>query len=99
MTRRAIPWSSGSLPESGRDGLRNAVRPGGGRHEQLAGDALGVDIGTSHFALPGGVQEIALGAVMILILMFRPSGIMGNRDLSLPGKAGPDQEGQDGPKT
>jgi branched-chain amino acid transport system permease protein len=30
------------------------------------------------------VQEIGLGVVMILILMFRPAGIMGNRELTLP---------------
>ncbi|WP_112313326.1 branched-chain amino acid ABC transporter permease [Pseudogemmobacter bohemicus] len=44
----------------------------------------GVQIGTSTFALPGGVQEIGLGVVMILILMFRPTGIMGNRELKFP---------------
>jgi len=59
----------------------------------------GVEIGTTTFALPGGVQEIALGAVMILILMFRPAGIMGNRDLSLPQKAASEPEGLKGPKT
>ncbi len=59
----------------------------------------GVEIGATSFALPGGVQEIALGLVMILILMFRPAGIMGNRDLSLPQKAALEKTGQDGPKT
>jgi branched-chain amino acid transport system permease protein len=42
----------------------------------------GVQVGTSTIALPGGVQEIVLGAVMILILMFRPAGIMGNSELT-----------------
>lgn len=58
----------------------------------------GVKIGASTFALPGGVQEIALGAVMILILMFRPAGIMGNSELTLPrlrgGKENPGQPEQ-----
>lgn len=53
----------------------------------------GVQIGTSTFALPGGVQEIALGVVMILILMFRPAGIMGSRELNLP-HPGSDRAGQ-----
>lgn len=44
----------------------------------------GVQVGETTFALPGGVQEIALGVVMILILMYRPAGIMGNRELNLP---------------
>lgn len=49
----------------------------------------GVQIGSSTFALPGGVQEIGLGVVMILILMFRPTGIMGNRELKFPGRKKP----------
>lgn len=61
----------------------------------------GVQIGASTFALPGGVQEIGLGVVMILILMFRPAGIMGNSELSLPwrrrGRA--ENPGQTGPNT
>lgn len=44
----------------------------------------GVTIGTTEFALPNGVQEIALGIVMILILARRPAGIMGNSELSWP---------------
>ncbi|MEZ5796302.1 MAG: branched-chain amino acid ABC transporter permease [Paracoccaceae bacterium] len=56
----------------------------------------GVQVGTTTFALPGGVQEIALGAVMILILMFRPAGIMGNSELSGPRrKTKPGQPGHD----
>jgi branched-chain amino acid transport system permease protein len=59
----------------------------------------GVQVGETTFALPGGVQEIALGVVMILILMFRPAGIMGNRDLSLPGRAALETKGLTGSKT
>ena len=59
----------------------------------------GVRIGETAFALPGGVQEIALGVVMILILMFRPAGILGNRDLSLPGRAASETKGPQGPNT
>lgn len=44
----------------------------------------GVKVGESTFALPGGMQEIGLGVVMIVILMFRPSGLMGNRELGWP---------------
>ena len=56
----------------------------------------GVRVGETTFALPGGVQEIALGVVMIVILMFRPAGIMGNRELTLP-RAGSDKPGHGGP--
>jgi len=44
----------------------------------------GVSIGNASFALPNGVQEIALGIVMILILARRPAGIMGNSELTWP---------------
>jgi branched-chain amino acid transport system permease protein len=44
----------------------------------------GVDIGGTQFALPNGIQEIALGIVMIVILAFRPTGIMGNKELIWP---------------
>jgi branched-chain amino acid transport system permease protein len=61
----------------------------------------GVPVGDTTFALPGGVQEIALGVVMILILMFRPAGIMGNKDLTLPRRArlraGAEGPGRTGP--
>ena len=56
----------------------------------------GVEVGETTFALPGGVQEIALGVVMILILMFRPAEIMGNRELTLP-VAGSDKPGENRP--
>lgn len=44
----------------------------------------GVDIGGTSFALPLGVQEIAIGVVMIVILMFRPSGLTRNKELLWP---------------
>ncbi|HQY43119.1 MAG TPA: branched-chain amino acid ABC transporter permease [Paracoccaceae bacterium] len=63
----------------------------------------GVQVGQTTFALPGGVQEIALGVVMILILMFRPTGIMSNRDLSLSTRPAMEPPGRSetgsGPKT
>lgn len=43
----------------------------------------GVSVGESTLALPSGSQQIAIGVVMILILLFRPAGIMGNRELLL----------------
>ncbi|MEO9338491.1 branched-chain amino acid ABC transporter permease [Mesorhizobium sp. SB112] len=44
----------------------------------------GVPIGESTFAMPKGLQEIALGIIMIVILALRPSGLMGNREVTLP---------------
>ena len=43
----------------------------------------GISIGETAIALPKGVQEIALGVIMIVILALRPSGLMGNREITL----------------
>ncbi len=48
----------------------------------------GVPVGGTTLAIPAGSQEIAIGIVMIVILIFRPAGIMGNRELTLPGRRG-----------
>lgn len=52
----------------------------------------GVSIGASTLALPNGVQEIALGIVMIVILAFRPVGIVGNSELTWPRARAEDPE-------
>lgn len=42
----------------------------------------GVPLGGTTFALPKGLQEIALGAIMIVILALRPVGLFGNREIT-----------------
>jgi len=44
----------------------------------------GVAIGGGTISLPNGIQEIAIGAIMIAILVFRPSGITRNREIVWP---------------
>lgn len=44
----------------------------------------GVDVGASTFAIPSGTQEILIGVLMILILIFRPSGLSAGQDLKWP---------------
>jgi branched-chain amino acid transport system permease protein len=41
----------------------------------------GIDFSGITLSIPNGVQEIAIGAIMVLILMFRPSGLTQNREL------------------
>lgn len=43
----------------------------------------GVPIGDTILAIPKGLQEIALGIIMIVILALRPAGLMGNREITL----------------
>ncbi len=49
----------------------------------------GVTFGETTLALPGGSQEIAIGIVMIVILIARPAGLMGNREFGWPRAADP----------
>ncbi len=41
----------------------------------------GVALGGTNLSIPLGLQEIGLGVVMIVILMFRPTGLTGNQEL------------------
>lgn len=44
----------------------------------------GVAIGTMHFALPAGLQGIALAIFMLVVLIFRREGITGGREFAMP---------------
>ena len=44
----------------------------------------GVQLGESLISIPSGSRLITLGAIMVLILIFRPSGITGGREASWP---------------
>ncbi|WP_320178061.1 branched-chain amino acid ABC transporter permease [Roseovarius pacificus] len=57
--------------------------------ELLVRGEQGVGIGAATFALPGGTQEIAIGVVMILVLILRPSGLTGGREFRLARPAWP----------
>lgn len=48
----------------------------------------GIAVGGAVVAFPPGVQEIALGVIMALTLVFRPEGIMGGREAPFPFRAG-----------
>jgi branched-chain amino acid transport system permease protein len=41
----------------------------------------GIDMGGATWSIPLGLQEIALGVIMIVILMFRPTGLTRNQEL------------------
>jgi branched-chain amino acid transport system permease protein len=41
----------------------------------------GIDVGGATLAIPLGLQEIALGVIMIFILMYRPSGLTRNQEV------------------
>lgn len=43
----------------------------------------GVTVGETVFALPTGAQEIIIGIVMILVLILRPTGLTGGKELRL----------------
>lgn len=51
--------------------------------EALVRMERGVNIGETAFALPTGAQEIIIGIVMILVLILRPAGLTGGREVRL----------------
>lgn len=51
--------------------------------EALVRMERGMTIGEATFALPTGAQEIIIGIIMILVLILRPSGLTGGRELRL----------------
>jgi len=51
--------------------------------ELLVRGEQGVSLGAARFALPSGTQEIVIGLVMILVLILRPAGLTGGRELRL----------------
>lgn len=53
--------------------------------EILRASERGIETGDGKLALPSGSQEIGLGLVMALILIFRPTGLARNREMRLPG--------------
>lgn len=44
----------------------------------------GVTFGGTTFSIPSGVQEIAIGVGMMLILIYRPAGLIGSQELKAP---------------
>jgi branched-chain amino acid transport system permease protein len=52
--------------------------------EVLRGLEGGVSIGAISFQLPKGLQEIGLGLMMALILIFRPRGLTKGREIPFP---------------
>lgn len=45
----------------------------------------GVTLGSSTISIPNGTQEISIGIIMIVILMFRPAGLTRNTELAWKG--------------
>jgi branched-chain amino acid transport system permease protein len=52
--------------------------------EALRRVEVGIDLGVATLSVPPGAQELGVAVVMLLILIFRPSGIMGGREISSP---------------
>lgn len=46
----------------------------------------GVSLGSLSFAAPAGFHEVALAILMLIVLIARPQGITGGRELDWPGK-------------
>jgi branched-chain amino acid transport system permease protein len=49
----------------------------------------GVSIGDTVIAAPAGLQEIALAAILLTILILRPAGLLGDLEFGFPGRRSP----------
>jgi branched-chain amino acid transport system permease protein len=47
-----------------------------------------VQIGATTISVPLGAQELGIALVMLLILIFRPQGLMGGREIPSPFERG-----------
>jgi len=56
----------------------------GGLDSFLSASENGVDVVGIHLDLPTGTAVIVVGALMAIVLVLRPSGLSGGRELSLP---------------
>jgi branched-chain amino acid transport system permease protein len=56
--------------------------------ELLRQAEIGVTIGTTTIAAPGGLGDAVLALLMLLIILFRPKGIAGGREIGWPSPAG-----------
>jgi branched-chain amino acid transport system permease protein len=56
----------------------------GGLDSFLSASENGVDVLGWHLDLPTGTTEIVIGTLMALVLVLRPGGLSGGRELSLP---------------
>jgi branched-chain amino acid transport system permease protein len=54
----------------------------------LAEAENGVRLGGHTLDLPGGTRIVVVGALMALVLVLRPSGLTGGREISLPRLSG-----------
>jgi branched-chain amino acid transport system permease protein len=52
--------------------------------EVLRALEAGITVGGNKIALPQGAQEIGLGVIMVLILLFRPAGLTRSREVPWP---------------
>lgn len=54
--------------------------------EALVRMEKGMTLGAATFALPPGSQEIIIAVAMILVLIFRPAGLLAGREVMLPAR-------------
>ena len=47
----------------------------------------GFSVGTLEISAPPGIQELGIAIVMLIILIFRPDGIMAGREVPSPFKS------------
>jgi branched-chain amino acid transport system permease protein len=57
--------------------------------EALREAEVGFSIGGMHLAAPAGLGDSALALLMLIILLYRPKGIAGGREIGFPSPSAP----------
>ena len=52
--------------------------------EGLREAEIGIQVGTTNIAAPAGTGDVILALLMLIIILFRPDGIAGGRELTWP---------------
>ena len=55
--------------------------------ELLRQAEVGIAVGGTTIAAPGGLGDAVLALLMLVIILFRPKGIAGGREIELPARA------------
>jgi branched-chain amino acid transport system permease protein len=57
--------------------------------EALREAEAGFSIGGTHLAAPAGLGDSALALLMLVIILYRPKGIAGSREIGFPSRSAP----------
>ena len=79
----ASPYRAATGRSEALSPSRQMIRARGTPRDSAA-STNGASIASLNISLPDGTEEIVLAAILLAILLFRPNGLTGGRELELP---------------